>query len=327
MEAMAQVLRDLPTAKHPDLLVGSEHFDDAGVFRISESLAIVQTLDFFPPLIDDPYAFGRIAAANSLSDIYAMGAKPICALNVVGFPDNDLPIEILGEILRGGAERVKAAGAVVAGGHSVRDSEIKFGLSVTGVVDPNRIVTNAGAKVGDRLVLTKPIGSGVLTTAAKLGKMPEAELDEVIHVMTSLNKPGAEAAVKVGVHACTDITGFGLIGHAFEIADGSDVTIHLDAAHVPLMKRTLELAKKGMLTRAWKTTRSHVGARLHIDPAVDEVLANILLDAQTSGGLLLSVAADRCEALLSELESAGAICNAVVGEVREASDVRVRLNV
>ena len=215
---MVQVLRRLPASEHPDLLVGSEHLDDAGVFRIDDRIALVQTLDFFPPLVDDPYTFGRIAAANALSDVYAMGGEPLTAMNIVGFPDKDLPGEILGEILRGGQERVVAAGAVIVGGHSVRDAEIKYGLSVTGRIDPSKIFTNGSAKPGDVLVLTKPIGSGTLTSAAKSEKIGEADLAEAIEVMIHLNRSGRDAMVEAGAHAATDITGFGLVGHAFEMA-------------------------------------------------------------------------------------------------------------
>jgi selenide,water dikinase len=320
-----QVLRQLEPWQHPDLLVGTNTCDDAGVFRLSDELALVQTTDFFPPLVDDPFAFGRIAAANALSDVYAMGGEPLTALNLVGFPDNVLPLDILVEILRGGADAVREAGAVIVGGHSIRDSEIKYGLAVTGRVHPQRILTNTGAQPGDVLVLTKPIGSGVLCSAAKSGKMPEADLAEAIAVMSALNKPGRDAAVKIGVSACTDITGYGLVGHAFELADASNVTITLEAAKVPLLARTLEFARLGVLTRMHKATRDFVGARLEVATAVEPALAGVLMDAQTSGGLLLSVPAERCDALVSELQHCGAICAAVVGSVAPPSTVRVQL--
>jgi selenide,water dikinase len=322
---MAQVLRQLEPVRHPDLLVGTDTLDDAGVFRLSDDLALVQTTDFFPPLVDDPYAFGQIAAANALSDVYAMGGEPLTALNLVGYPDKDLSYDWLVEILRGGADTVKAAGAVIVGGHSVRDSEIKYGLAVTGRVHPDRIWTNSGARPGDVLVLTKPIGSGVLTGAAKSGKLPVEELAEAIHVMASLNQPGRDAGAKVGVSACTDITGYGLVGHAAEMAEGSDVKIVLEASKIPLMARTLEFARQGALTRAHKTTRSFLGAKLQIDGDVEDALAGALMDAQTSGGLLLSVSADKVDALVAELQAAGAICAAVVGRVEAADGVRIRL--
>ncbi len=310
---MAQVLRQLPAATHPDLLVGAEHFDDAGVYRIGDSLALVQTVDFFPPPVDDPYTFGRIAGANSLSDVYAMGGTPITALNIVGFPDDELPNEVLVEILKGGAERVQAAGAVTVGGHSVRDAEIKYGLAVTGTIDPRRIVTNGGAQAGDRLLLTKPIGSGVLTSAYKLGKMPEADLAEAIAVMIELNRDAAEAMQEIGVHAATDITGFGLIGHAFEMAEASGVALHIDADAVPLMTDVLKFAEQGGLTRAHKSTLDFIGDKLDCG-ATDDMLVHVLADAQTSGGLLIAVATDRCDALVDALKRRSTITAAVVGE-------------
>ena len=278
-----------------------DHFDDAGVYRLDSSTAVVTTLDFFPPLVDDAYAFGRIAAANALSDIYAMGGRPICALNLVGFPDNDLPIDLLGEILRGGAERVAAAGAVIAGGHSVRDTEIKYGLSVTGVIHPERILTNGGAQPGDRLVLTKPIGSGTLTTAAKQNKIEQADLAEAIDVMADLNAGACEAMLEVGVHAATDITGFGLVGHAHEMAAASGVTIELETQAVPLMEKALELAGAGVLTRAHASNLAYLGEKIDVGSA-DETLVAVLADAQTSGGLLLAVSADRVDRLIEALK-------------------------
>ena len=318
------MLRDLPKQTDPKLLVGTDHFDDAGVYRLDAETALVVTLDFFPPLVDDPYEFGRIAAANSLSDIYAMGAKPLCALNIVGFPDKDLPVSILGEILRGGSERVTAAGAVIAGGHTVRDTEIKYGLSVTGVVHPDRVLTNGGAVVGDALVLTKPIGSGVLTSAAKNGTIPEADLAEVIDVMTDLNAGACEAMLEVGVHAVTDVTGFGLVGHAREMAGAGDVTISIDATAVPLLAQTLELAAKGILTRAHKPNLEFLGDRFEAKN-VDETLVGVLADAQTSGGLLIAVAPDRADRLIDALRARRTRAAAVVGEVTAPSGKSVIL--
>jgi len=319
VESLVQVLRGLPVSEHPDLLVGTNHYDDAGVFRIDETTALVQTVDFFPPLVDDPYEFGRIAAANALSDIYAMGGEPLTALSIVGFPDKDLPLEILGEILRGGHERVTAAGAVIVGGHSVRDAEIKYGLAVTGKIAPDRIITNGGAKPGDRLVLTKPIGSGVIVSAAKKGKIDDDELAATIAVMTQLNRGGRDAMVAVGVSAATDISGFGLVGHAFEIADASGVTVELDTASIPLLPRTLELARKGFLTRAYKSTIGHLGDRLQASGA-EPTLVNVLCDAQTSGGLLICIPEERSAKLVTALDENGALCAAEIGTVRRRGD-------
>lgn len=314
MGALAQVLRGLPAVSDPNLLVGSEHFDDAGVYRLNGDTALVMTLDFFPPLVDDPYQFGRIAAANSLSDVYAMGARPLCALNIVGFPDKELPIAVLGEILRGGAERVAAAGAVIAGGHSVRDTEIKYGLSVTGVVHPEKILANKGACPGDVLVLTKPLGSGTLTTAFKQGKIAEHDLAEAIDIMTDLNAGACDAALEVGVNAATDITGFGFIGHAFEMAQASRVTIEIEAGAVPLMNQAMELARAGVVTRAAKSNLAHAGQQL-ASRGLDEVLLNLLADAQTSGGLLLSVPSERAERLMTALKAKRTRAAVIVGKV------------
>ncbi len=319
-----QVLHDMPANTHPDLLVGTDHFDDAGVYRLDDRTALVQTLDFFPPLVDDPYTFGQIAAANSLSDVYAMGGKPITAMNIVGFPDKELPAEVLGQILKGGAERIAKAGAVIVGGHSVRDAEVKYGMSVTGLIDPANIVANDQAKPGDVLVLTKPIGSGVLTSAAKSGTIAETELTEAIEVMVHLNRGACEAMVEVGVNSATDITGFDLIGHAFEMAEGSTVSITIKAKSVPLLQRTLDLAGQGIVTRAHKATLKHLGARLDVG-AVSEALVNVLADAQTSGGLLIAVEADQADALIDSLQEKNAPCAAIVGEVAPAGKHAVQL--
>ncbi len=324
MGATAQVLRQLPKMTDPNLLVGSDHFDDAGVYKISDTIALVMTLDFFPPLVDDPYTFGRIAAANSLSDVYAMGGKPISALNIVSFPDKELPIDILSEILRGGAERVTAAGAVIAGGHNVRDSEIKYGLSVTGIVDPNRVHTNGDAQVGDKIVLTKPIGSGVLTSAAKAGKISEDDLAQAIDVMTDLNAGACEAMLTIGVNAVTDITGFGLIGHTHELADAGGVTVELQSSAVPLLDQTLELARNKMLTRAHKSNLEYLGDRF-VSKNVEDTLVHVLADAQTSGGLLISVAEDKVDALVGELQKRKTCAAAVVGTVMPKSSQTIVL--
>lgn len=323
---MTQVLRRLPTQTDPDLLVGTETFDDAGIYRINDELALVQTVDFFPPLVDDPYEFGRIAATNALSDVYAMGGEPMTAMNIVGWPDWELDFEWLSEILRGGADVVRAAGAVTVGGHSVRDTEIKYGLSVTGRVHPQRIWTNAGARPGDVLVLTKPIGSGVITTAVKNSKLPVEDLAEAIAVMTISNRAARDAAVAIGVNACTDITGFGLLGHAFEMAEGANVTLTLSSGRVPLLKHALELARAGVLTRAHKSTREHLGTRLQVDGAVEPERLGVLLDAQTSGGLLFSVAPDKVASLVAELSKGATPCAAVIGSVSPPkSGIRLEL--
>lgn len=279
----------------------------------------MQTTDFFPPLVDDPYTFGQIAAANSLSDCYAMGGSPITCLNIVAFPDKDLPIEILNEILAGGANKVAESGAVIVGGHSVRDTEIKYGLAVTGTVHPDRYLTNRGAKPGDVLILTKPIGSGVMTSAAKSGKISQAELAETIAIMTTLNKAAAEVAIAIGAHAVTDITGFGLVGHAAEMAEASSVTIELNATAVPLIGATLKLAESGVLTRAWKSTLESLGPRFKSE-GVAEALISVLSDAQTSGGLLIAVPPDRADDALSLLAERYPWPSALTGMVASKSN-------
>ncbi len=314
---LAQVLRDLP-ARPPDprLLVGTETSDDAGVYLVADGLAMVQTLDFFPPLVDDPYTFGRIAAANALSDIYAMNARPITALNIVGFPDNELPLEILGEILRGGGDTVALAGASLLGGHSVRDAEIKYGLSVTGLADPRAILTNASARPGDLLVLTKPLGTGFVTTANKKDQCPPDVLANAVASMTQLNAVGRDALIDSGgAHAATDITGFGLAGHATEMAEGSGVTLVFDLEELPRIVGSEQLAIPTFFTRATKSNREFVGGRIEYSSDLDPTYLEYLFDAQTSGGLLIAVAPEHADRLVRGLADRGALASKIIGRV------------
>jgi len=305
-----------PRPADPNLLVGTETSDDAGVYLVAPGLAMVQTLDFFPPLVDDPATFGRIAATNALSDLYAMNARPVTALNIVGFPDNELPLEILGEILRGGGEQVIRAGAVVLGGHSVRDAEIKYGLSVTGLVDPAQVWTNAGARVGDVLVLTKPLGTGFVTTASKKDACPLEVLDRAIAGMTQLNAVGRDALNRAGgAGGVTDVTGFGLAGHALEMAEGANLTIEVDLAALPLIEGSEGLVGPKSFTRATKSNREFVGDRLEVRAGADPLRLEYLFDAQTSGGLLISVRPDSLDRLVQALEAGGALASAVIGRV------------
>lgn len=305
-----------PRSADPDLLVGTETSDDAGVYRVAEGMALVQTLDFFPPLVDDPFTFGQIAAANSLSDVYAMNGRPITAMNIVGFPDDVLPLAILGEILRGAADRVALAGAVTVGGHSVRDAEIKFGLSVTGLVDPAEVLTNAGARAGDVLVLTKPLGTGFVTTANKRGECPPGVLDRAVASMIQLNAVGRDAVREAGgAHAVTDITGFGLAGHASEMADGSGLTVEIDLAALPLIEGAGPLAVPRYFTRASQTNRDFLGGRCRVEPTADPANLEFAFDAQTSGGLLIAVDPARVDDLLAALRRREAAAAAVVGRV------------
>jgi len=322
--ALSDMLRGLPRSNDPNLLVGADHYSDAGVYRLTPDLALVQTTDFFPPIVDDPFTFGQIAAANSLSDCYAMGGKPINCLNIVCFPDKELPIEVLGAILRGGADRVALAGAVTLGGHSLRDTEIKFGLAVTGVVHPELYMSNAGARAGDRLVLTKPIGSGILAGAAKTGKITASDFAPAIETMRTLNAAASRVAMELGLRGSTDVTGYGLIGHAWEIAGASNVMLEIDAGRVPLMDGALGLARAGGLTRAWKTTLENIGDQFRAS-GVEEALVQTLADAQTSGGLVLSVPARQTETLLSQLQIAG-VAGVEIGRVlpRESAHVLLR---
>jgi selenide, water dikinase len=310
------VLRHLPRIEDPNLLVGTETHDDAGVYRLTDDLAIVQTVDFFPPVVDDPFVYGQIAAANALSDVYAMGGTPRTALNLVGYPDDRLSLDWLGEILRGGAERCKSAGVVILGGHTVRDAEIKFGMAVTGIVHPQRIFTNAAARPGDRLVLTKPLGTGFVTTAHKAGECP-AELFRIACAsMVQLNDIGRDAMIETGAHAATDITGFGLAGHALEMADGSHTTLVFELTRLPLLPGADKLAHRPFLTRASATNASYVAPQLRIEGQPDRTLLEFFYDAQTSGGLLISVPPERADELVTRTRDRGATASTIVGEVR-----------
>lgn len=298
---MAEALSRLPQSSHPDLLVGFNKADDAGVFRINENQALVQTLDFFPPIVDDPYHFGRIAAANALSDVYAMGGRPITALNIVAFPTGDLPAEYLTEILRGGGEKVEEAGAVVVGGHSIKDKELKFGVSVTGLVHPDRIITNSGAKEGDVLFLTKPLGTGLITTGIKRQIVDDDLVAIVIETMAMLNRIASEQMVKYGASAATDITGYGLLGHTYEMASGSGITISLSADQLPLLPQALELAEKGMIPGGANANRDYLTGKVFIESSVDRNLVHVMFDPQTSGGLLIAIDQARADEFKREL--------------------------
>jgi selenide,water dikinase len=316
----------LPKVTDARVLVGTETHDDAGVYQLTDDLAIVQTIDFFPPVVDDPYVYGQIAAANALSDIYAMGAEPRTVLNLAGYPDDELAdLDWLNQIHAGAAERCHTAGAAILGGHMVRDKEIKFGMAVTGVVHPKKVLTNAGARAGDRLVLTKPLGTGFVTTANKKGDCPPDTLKAACDSMVQLNAAGRDAALAVGgVHAMTDITGFGLCGHAYEMAHGSGTTLVIDVNALPLLPGADRLT--AYRTRASKTNREYVEPFTRLQGPIDPVRAEFLWDAQTSGGLLISVEAGKAEALVEEVRNRGATRAVVVGEVVEKRDVSLIFN-
>lgn len=312
---LAEVLRILPPSKEdPNLLVGLDTSDDAGVYKLTDDLAIVQTVDFFTPIVDDPYAFGQVAATNALSDIYAMGGKPITALNIVAFPISVLDKSILSEILRGAQDKLHEAGVTLVGGHSIDDKEPKFGLSVTGTVHPDKILTNAGAKPGDKLILTKPIGVGILTTAIKRGLLNEEQTDRVTKVMTTLNKTAAELMSQYEVHSTTDVTGFGLLGHATEMAKGSHVGLKIMKNQVPILEGARELVEQGVLPGGSKNNYAHVLPDVTFPENMDQTDQYILCDAVTSGGLLISVAEKDAEQLLQDLKNANLEAS-IIGEV------------
>jgi selenide,water dikinase len=313
-------MRQLHKADDPNLLVGTETGDDAGVYRLTDDLAIVQTIDFFPPVVNDPYLYGQIAAANSLSDIYAMGGTPRTALNLVGYPDDKESLEWLGDIFRGGDERMQAAGTVILGGHTVRDAEIKFGYAVTGTIHPGRVITNASARPGDSLVLTKALGTGFVTTAHRAGNCPEETLQAAVASMVQLNDAGKDAMLAAGAHSATDITGFGLAGHAYGMAKGSGTTLVLELARFPLLPGALKLAHRPYLTRASATNAAYVVEDLRIEGRPEPAREEFFYDAQTSGGLLISVPAERAEALVAQLRARGAEYACIVGQVVERED-------
>ena len=305
--ALAQVLRPLTLRSHPDLLVGLQTSDDAAVYRLSPDLAIIQTVDFFTPIVDDPWLYGAIAAANSMSDVYAMGGEVLVALNIAALPET-LPPEVLTAIFEGAASKVAEAGAVIAGGHTVIDDEPKYGLSVTGTIHPERILTKAGAQPGDHIFLTKPLGTGVITTALKRGKAEAAHVDAAVEAMLTLNRAASLAAREVGgLHACTDITGFGLLGHAAEVATKSAVGLRLDAGAVPLLPGAAACASVGQIPAGLHRNRDFfttADGGVRISAGVDPTVATLLFDPQTSGGLLLTVAGNRAAALRSAFEAA-----------------------
>jgi selenide, water dikinase len=311
----------LPEFNDPNVLVGTENFSDAGVYRINDEVAIVQTVDFFPPLVEDPFLFGQIAAANALSDCYAMGAQPRTALNIVGFPDDRAPLSILQAILQGGAERVQAAGAVIIGGHSVRDAEIKYGLAVTGLVHPARILTNSCAQPGDVLVLTKALGTGFISTALRAQHCPQYAIQAAVASMIQLNDVASAAAIQCGASAATDITGFGLAGHALEMARASQVTLEISLGSLPRLPGAPELNRAGYRTRANATNRqySEPFSRIEADASADEL--EFLYDPQTSGGLLVTLAADRAQDFIKACQR-GVLPEAavIIGQVQPKSD-------
>jgi len=302
---LSDLLATLPSFSHPDLLVSSATFDDAGVFRLTPEIALVQTVDFFTPMVDDPYLFGQIAAANALSDVYAMGGKPLTAMNIAAFPVGSLDLGILRDILAGGADKILEAGALLVGGHTVEDKEPKYGLAVTGTVHPDRVVKNGGARPGDRLILTKPLGVGIITTALKGELIREDQAFSAYQSMAALNDKAAEIMQEVGVNAATDITGFGFLGHLSEMCAASKAGVEVFVKEVPLLEGVAHLAAIGAVPGGAKRNARHLEPRLKWALPVDEVMRDILCDPQTSGGLLLAVGPDRQQELARRLNEAG----------------------
>ena len=322
LRTLLGLVQGLEPPTDPNLLVGLDTADDAAVYQLRDDLAVVFTADFFTPIVDDPYDFGRVAATNALSDIYAMGGRPVMALNLVGWPREGLPFELLARVIDGGAEVVRGAGALVVGGHSIDDPEPKYGLAVIGTVDPRAVLSNGGARPGDALVLTKPLGLGVISTALKRDEAPPALLAEAIRLMTTLNEAARDAALEVGVNAATDITGFGLLGHLREMLMASGLSARIDPSRVPVIDGVRELIAAGMV--AGGTKRNHA----FVDPDVDwaglpEEEQLLLADAQTSGGLLLAVEPSRAGALVTELTRRGTPAAAVIGHTVEGAPGRM----
>lgn len=325
---LAQVLRPLAQHSHPNLIIGLNPGDDAAVYRLGPSQALVQTLDFFPPIVDDPYTFGAIAAANSMSDVYAMGGEVMLALNIVAFPE-DLDKAILTAILQGGMDKVREAGGIIAGGHTVTDREPKYGLCVTGMVDPAQIMSKSGARPGDRLILTKPIGTGVITTAAKNDRAQPAHLQGAVDSMLRLNGPASRVLRWAGVRACTDITGFGLLGHASEMAQASGVSLRISAAAVPLLDGALDCVKDKQVPGGTGRNRDYLlsptsqeQARVTIERSINRDLTTLLFDPQTSGGLFAAIPADRLDDVRAALKEQD-VESWEVGEVLEGRGVEV----
>lgn len=324
-EVLASVLAQLPKNTNTDnLLVGLETSDDAAVYRLNDSSALIQTLDFFTPMIDDPYTFGQIAASNSLSDVYAMGGTPIVAMNIVCFPScHDM--NVLAEILKGGFDKVKESGALLVGGHTVDDKEPKYGLSVSGTVHPDNVLSNATAKIGDKLILTKPIGVGILNTAMKEGLVEDKISKYVVDVMVHLNKYAAMSFNNIKVNSATDVTGFGLLGHALEMAKASNVSIEINSDEVPIIEGTIEMASMGIIPAGMYRNKEYIGKDVEIKNIKTEI-EDILYDPQTSGGLLVSVSSDLAEELIKDMKKNGSIEAKIIGTVKEKQDKYIIVN-
>ena len=319
------VLHSLPKVDNPDVIVGIETSDDAGVFRLRHDLAIVNTVDFFTPIVDDPYTFGQIAAVNALSDVYAMGGEPKTALNIVCFPKGKMDIKVLGEILKGGGEKAREAGVAVVGGHSIIDDEIKYGMAVTGIIHPDQILRNVGVQEGDALVLTKALGTGLISTALKKGKAAKESVQAAVASMLTLNNTAAKIMRNYPVHACSDVTGYGLLGHSLEMAAGSSVTLILESSKLPLLHRAPRLAEKGYLTGGCKRNREYLHDKITVDESIREGLVEVAFDPQTSGGLLIALPQRSAPKLVADLQASGLKAAAAIGYATSLQKTWVRL--
>jgi selenide,water dikinase len=322
---LRKIVQDLDQPADPNLLVGFGTADDAGVYRVSDTMALVQTVDFITPVVDDPDVFGQVAAANSLSDVYAMGGRPLTAMNVCCFPSSGIPTEVLAEILKGGARKVREAGAVVVGGHTIQDPELKYGLAVTGIVDPGRIVRNSTAESGDALVLTKPIGTGVVISAYRDRRVSDATLHEALAEMVRLNDVACRLMRQHAARACTDVTGFGLIGHALGMAERSGCGLRIRMAALPFYEESLSLIRKGIGTRVTRCNLKLAEGKLKIAGSLSEEALTLLADPQTSGGLLIAAPPEEAEALVAALRASGHARAARIGEVFAASPARLEI--
>jgi selenide,water dikinase len=320
---LLSLLGSLPPITDPNVLVGSATADDAAVYKLSDDLALVFTTDFFTPIVDRPYDFGAVAAANALSDVYAMGGTPLTALSIVGFPDTALPPQVLAEILKGAVDKTAEAGVSIAGGHTIKSEEPIFGLAVVGKVAPNRVLSNAGARAGDVLILTKPLGLGIITTAAKNGEDKLGAIETAIRVMTTLNRVAAEEFVRAGAHALTDITGFGLLGHLRNVVTASNVSAHIDFNRVPVLPAAVEYVNAGIYPGGTNANHKFLVDWVTYDGNVTKEEQLLLCDAQTSGGLLAAVPADRAEAVISSLRTRGVVNAAVIGRIKATNAGRI----
>jgi len=324
-EDLDQILKELPLPKDPKILVGLDTSDDAGVYLLNDEVALVQTVDFFTPIVDDPFTFGEIAVANALSDVYAMGGTPLTALNLVAFPIKTLSPSILIEILRGGLSKMGEAGVALVGGHTVEDPEVKYGLAVTGLVHPDKILTNAKAAPGDQLVLTKPLGTGIISTALKGGMASEDAVRKMVESMKALNRKASEWMLTFGAHACTDITGFGFIGHALEMVSASQVGMVIQSEDIPVFPEALEYARSGLIPGGAHSNRQFFSCRVEVGTNVPALLIDLLYDPQTSGGLLISLAAVEAERLVATLRKEENIDSRIVGKVVEEPKGKIQI--